>query len=81
MSSTNFFAYLTESIALSKIFSLFELNLYLMCESDVPIPVWILGFFAKRNESAATSISFFTALVNPQTVAFLTIFDISTTEL
>ena len=31
--------------------------------------------------SAATSISFFTALVSPQTEAFLTIFEISSTDL
>jgi len=33
------------------------------------------------NDSAATSISFLTALVKPHTLAFFTIFEISTTEL
>ena len=52
-----------------------------MWESDVPMPVWILGLTAFFNDSAATSISFLTALVKPQTLAFFTIFEISTTEL
>ena len=52
-----------------------------MWESDVPIPVWILGLIAFFNDSAATSISFLTALVKPQTLALFTIFEISTTEL
>ena len=40
-----------------------------------------LGLFANFNDLTATSISFLTALVKPHTEAFLTIFDISTTEL
>ena len=52
-----------------------------MWKSEVPIPVWILGFFANFKDSDATSISFLTALVSPQTVAFLIILEISTTEL
>ena len=52
-----------------------------MCESLVPIPVWILGNFAYFRASAAIFISFSTALVNPQTVAFFTIFEISETDL
>ena len=52
-----------------------------MWESDVLMPVWILGLTAFFNDSAATSISFLTALVKPQTLAFFTIFEISTTEL
>ena len=39
------------------------------------------GETACFKDSAATSISFLTALVKPQTVAFLTILEISTTEL
>ena len=58
-----------------------ELNLYLICESDVPIPVWILGNFAFCNDSAAILISFLTALDKAQTEVFLMIFEISTTEL
>jgi hypothetical protein len=41
-----------------------------MCDSEVPIPVCILGYLAYFKASAATSISFFTALVSPHTVAF-----------
>ena len=40
-----------------------------------------LGFFAYLRDSTATSISLMTALVRPQTLAFFTIFDISTTDL
>ena len=58
-----------------------ELNLCLIWISDVPIPVWILGFFASFNDSAATSISLSFALLRAQTDAFLTIFEISTTDL
>lgn len=47
----------------------------------MPIPVCILGLLAYFTASAATSISFFTALVKPQTVAFLTNLAISFTEL
>ena len=43
--------------------------------------MWILGKTACFKDSAATSISFLTALDNPQTLAFLTILDISFTEL
>ena len=39
---------------------------------------WLLAYF---RASAATSISFSTARVNPQTVAFLTILEISSTDL
>ena len=45
------------------------------------MPVWILGLIAFFSDSAATSISFFTALVKPHTLAFFTILEISTTEL
>jgi hypothetical protein len=40
----------------------------------------ILGFLANLRASAAVSISFLLALVKPQTVAFLTILEISVTE-
>ena len=52
-----------------------------MCESEVPIPVCILGYLANCNASAAILISFSTALDKPQTVALLTILEISTTDL
>ena len=52
-----------------------------MWVSEVPIPVWILGYLAYFKEFTATSISFLTALVNPQTEDFLTILEISTTDL
>ena len=51
-----------------------------MCEFEVPIPVWILGRAAFLRAAAATSISFLTALVSPQTVAFFTILLISETD-
>lgn len=56
------------------------LNLYFIWESEVPIPVWILGLTAYLSASAATSISFCTARVSPHTVAFLTILAISETD-
>ena len=40
-----------------------------------------LGFFAYFKAFTATSISFFTARVKPQTLAFLTTFEISNTDL
>ena len=46
----------------------------------MPIPVWILGYFAFFKASAATLISFSTALVKPQTVAFFTISEIASTD-
>ena len=58
-----------------------ELNLYLICESDVPIPVWIRLCLANFRASAATSISFCTARVNAQIVGHVTALDISITEL
>ena len=61
--------------------SLLDLNLWIIWESEVPIPVWILGFFAYLSASAATLISFSTDRVNPQTEAFVTIFEISSTDL
>ena len=54
--------------------SLFELNLNFICDSEVPMPVCILGLLAYFSASAATSISFLTALVKPQTVTFFIIF-------
>ena len=57
-----------------------ELNLNLMWESEVPIPVCILDLLASLSASAATSMSFFTARVNPQTLAFLINCAILTTE-
>ena len=36
--------YLTAAIACSKIFSRVELNLFFICISEAPIPVWILFF-------------------------------------
>ena len=74
-------AYFTACEPISIIFSRDDLNLCSMCESDVPIPVCILGRLAVFKALAATSISFFTALVSPHTVAFSTIFEISTTDL
>ena len=47
----------------------------------MPIPVWILGFFAFFNDSAATSISFSLALLKAHTDAFFIILEISTTDL
>ena len=44
-----------------------------MCDSEVPIPVWILGLTAKASASAATSMSFSTDLVSPQTVVLFNI--------
>ena len=41
----------------------------------------ILGNFAYFKADAATFISFSTALVKPQTVAFFTIFEISVTDI
>ena len=52
-----------------------------MCESDVPIPVWIRLCLANCKASAATSISFCTARVKAQMVGHVTAFDISMTEL
>ena len=60
--------------------SLFDRNLNFMCESEVPIPVCIRGFFAYCSASAATFMSFSTDLVSPQTVAFFTIFETASTE-
>ena len=80
MSSTKDLAYLTAATPRSMIFSLVELNLCLMCWSDVPIPVWILGLFAYFSASAATLISFSTDLESAQTEAFFTILEISSTE-
>ena len=56
------------------------LNLYFICESEVPIPVCILGILACFKASAATSMSFFTARVSPHTVAFLNSLEIYSTE-
>ena len=50
------------------------LSICSICILEVDVKTCILDFFA-------TSISFLTALVKPQTVAFLTILEISTTEL
>ena len=61
--------------------SLLDLNLCWMWESEVPIPVWILGFLAFANAAPATFISFSTDRVSPQTAAFLTILEISSTDL
>lgn len=62
------------------ILSWVELNLYLMCDSEVPIPVCILGLlhllWLLRQLRCL-----FTARVNPQTVAFLTNLAISFTDL
>ena len=63
------------------ILSLVELNLCLICESEVPMPVCILGNLAYFNASPAIFISFSTALERAQTVVSLIIFEISTTEL
>ena len=49
--------------------------------SEVQIPVCILDLLADFNASAATSISFLTALVKPQTRAFLIKLEISSTAL
>ena len=68
-------------MARSIISSRVELNLYIMCGSEVPIPVWIRPRFAYFNASAATSISFCTARVRAQIVGHVTAFDISTTLL
>ena len=57
------------------------MNLYLICESEVPIPVWIRLCLANLNASAATSISFSTARVKAQIVGQVTALDISITEL
>ena len=57
------------------------MNLYLICESDVPIPVCILGSLAYFKASPAILMSFSTALESAQTVVFFMIFEISTTEL
>jgi hypothetical protein len=54
-----------------------ELNLYLMCESLVPMPVWMRLCLANFSESAATSMSFSTARVKAQMVGHVTAFDIS----
>ena len=51
-----------------------------MWDSEVPIPVWILGFFAYCIARAAASISSLTARVKAQTVAFLTAFEIASTD-
>src|SRR5690606_29107348 len=55
------------------------LNLYLICMSEAPIPVWIRGCLACFNASAALSISPLTARVSAHTVGFVTNLDISTT--
>ena len=58
-----------------------ELNLYLMCGSEVPIPVWMRLCLASRKASAATSMSFCTARVRAHIVGHVTAFEISMTEL
>ena len=52
-----------------------------MCESEVPIPVWIRLCFANFSASTATSISFWTARVKAQIVGQVTALEISITEL
>ena len=52
-----------------------------MCESDVPIPVWIRPRLAYLSASAAMSMSFSTARDSAQTVGQVTALEISTTEL
>ena len=52
-----------------------------MCESDVPIPVWMRPRLAYFRASAAQSMSFSTARVRAQIVGHVTAFEISMTEL
>ncbi len=79
MSSTYFFACFTAATPRSIIFSRVELNLCWICESEVPMPVWIRARLAGFKASAATSISFLTALVSPHTMALRTVLATSLT--
>ena len=80
------FASLQDKYAMKILFtamisSRLELNLCLMCMSDVPIPVWIRLRLVCFNDSAAISMSFFTARISTHITGQVTALEISTTEL